>query len=309
MKEVIITGATGFIGRHVLQELYANGLRIVVLVRKGSNNLTMIKCYAQEVSEWGFSDIYELREKLKGYDIDTIYHFAWQGVAGSEQNDVGIQFQNLKMTLSLLDLANELNIGAFITAGSLYEIEVMKELAEKRKNTKMNHMYTLSKLTAHNMAQKKASDYGIRLFWPVVTNAYGAGEFSDRLVNTIIRKLLCGEVPQVSLGEQLYDFIHIKDVARAMYYIGISGKVGRNYLIGSGNPRPLRSYLETIGRICNEYSDYKTQIGFGQWKKEIVFLDKKDLSTEELEEDLKFQCSITFEEGIRQAVIWQKENM
>ncbi len=310
MKQVIITGATGFIGRHVLQELYANDIEIIALVRKGSKYLSRLDCYSKiKIIEWGYDEIFPIKEKLKGYSIDTIYHFAWQGVSGEEQNNADVQFQNLRMTLLLIDLAHELEIGTFIAVGSMYELEVMKELTEKREHTKMNNMYTLSKLAAHNMAEKKASDFGIRFFWPIITNPYGAGEISARLISVVIRKLLCGEIPQVSSGEQLCDFIHIKDVARAMYSIGINGKAGRNYLISSGNPRPLKSYLRIVEKICNEYSDNKVQVGFGQWNGHVVFLDEKDLLTEELKEDLKFQCMISFEEGIRQAIIWQKNNM
>lgn len=103
-------------------------------------------------------------------------------------------------------------------------------------------MYTAAKICIHWMA--KAGAAGIRFFWPVITNAYSEGESSGRLINvTVIRKKLAGESPDLSKGKQLYDFVHVSNVGRAFYLIGLKGVDGTNYTIGSDELKLLREFL------------------------------------------------------------------
>lgn len=78
-----------------------------------------------------------------------------------------------------------------------------------------------------------------KVFWPLI-NTYGEEENSPRLINTMIRKIFKGETPELSAGEQYYDFVHVCDVAKALCLIAEKGVDGTNYVIGSGNAKPLK---------------------------------------------------------------------
>ena len=74
------------------------------------------------------------------------------------------------------------------------------------------------------MGKAKSGNVGIRFFWPLI-NTYGEGEKSTRLINTTIRKIVLGEEPALSNGNQYYDFVHVEDVAHALYLIAEKGVV------------------------------------------------------------------------------------
>lgn len=82
------------------------------------------------------------------------------------------------------------------------------------------------------MARAIAGSLGIDYIRAVISNIYGAGEKSPRLINTTIRKLLNGEHCAFSAGEQLYDFIYVTDAAKMFAALGDSGKSNKTYYIG-----------------------------------------------------------------------------
>lgn len=310
MKKVIITGATGFIGFNILKELYSEGIEIIAIVRCKTKNLYKLQEYNVRIIECNLDEVDSLPEKILDKDIDAIYHFAWQGVSDNDLKNEEVQIANIKATLKLIDVANKMNIKTFIGAGSLHEAEAIEEMSVNKIISNMGFMYKSAKIAAHYMGKAKAGFYGIRFFWPIVSNTYGAGEVSGRLINTIIRKVLSGQSPDLSAGEQLYDFVHIKDTAKAFRLIGEKGIDGTNYIIGSGNPKPLKEYLKIVGDIANGYrNDDRVELGFGRIKSNVVFLPEAVFDAGDLIRDTGFRTEITFKDGITETVEWIGKNI
>ena len=86
------------------------------------------------------------------------------------------------------------------------------------------------------MAHALAGQYGISYMAGLVTNVYGPGETSQRLINSSVRKLLAEKPTEFTSGNQMYDFIYISDAARYFHAIGEKGRKGGTYYIGSGIP-------------------------------------------------------------------------
>lgn len=308
MKKVIITGASGFIGYNVLKKLLSQNIKVIAVVREHSKNLYKLKDTNITIIECNLENISMLPKMIKERDIDTIYHFAWQGVSGDDLKNESIQIANLIATLKLIDIASEMGINTFIGAGSLHEHEAIIEMEENKVINNMGIMYKSAKLAAHFMAKAKAGNLGIRFFWPIITNTYGESEKSGRLINTIIRKIFAGEIPNLSEGTQNYDFVHINDVANAFYLIGKKGVDGSNYIIGSGNVKPLKEYLQLVGNIANYYNHSNIELGFGKIKSNVIFLPKDSFDSSQLIKDTGFVPCVPFEEGIRKTVVWIYSN-
>ncbi len=198
-----------------------------------------------------------------------------------------------------------MHIQTFIGAGSLHEAEAIWEMSEDKAITNLGYMYKAAKTCAHWMAKAKAGASGIRFFWPVITNAYGEGENSGRLINTVIRKIFAGESPELSEGKQYYDFVHISDVARAFYLIGEKGVDGSNYIIGSGEAKPLREYLSQVGEIANNVKGGETiPLGLGKVRSNVIFLPVSAFCIEKLVRDTGFEPELPFADGIKRTVDW-----
>lgn len=303
MKKVIITGATGFIGGWVADELLNQGIEVYALVRDGSRIpeklIGRVKPVICEMKDYS-----RLAEIVSDRDFDAVYHFAWAGVSGEALKSEELQNNNLKYTLDLIRSTSEIGCKKFIGAGSLHEVEGYYEMQEDKPITNLGYMYKASKIATHWMGKALAGSLGVEFFWPIITNTYGVGEVSARLVNSIIRKILAGESPAVSEAKQLYDFVYISDVARAFYLIGEKGIDGHNYTIGSGNPTQLRNYLEIVGKLTNEINNSNIEIGFGKHTGSVVYLQEKDFDKENLTKDTGFEPEVSFEEGIRKTINW-----
>ncbi len=308
MKKVIITGGTGFIGKWIVKELLNNGVEVIVISRENSKNINELNNLPVKIVECDLENIDKLPELIKDRDIDTFYHIAWQGVSDSDLKSSEVQINNVIATLKILDVMKKMNIETFVGAGSLHEIEGQIEMNKNTTITNMGCMYKSAKNCAHLMAKAKAGDLGIRFLWPIITNTYGEGEKSGRLINTIIRRVLNNESMDLSAGDQNYDFIHISDLARAFYLIGDKGKDGHNYIVSSGKVKPLKEYLKVVEKLANEISGNSIELNFGGLKSSPIYLDECNFDISNLIEDTGFKPNISFEEGIKKTIKWIIQN-
>lgn len=309
MRKAIVTGATGFIGKFLVRELIKQNVEVIAVVRENSKNLGCISELPVCLIPCNMKEFSKLPDLITDRNIDVVFHIAWQGVSDSDAKNQSIQLQNLKSTLDLIDAMNEMKIGTFVGCGSMHEAESLVEMSEDKVISNLGYMYKAAKTAAHWMGKAKAGSYGIRFFWPLI-NTYGEKERSARLVNTIIRKVLKGESPDLSAGTQYYDFVHVSDVAHALYLIAEKGVDGTNYVIGSGDAKPLKEFLIQVGKVANSMRHDKTEInlGFGKIKANVVCLPKETFDVCLLKEDTGFEPTVSFEEGIERTAKWIKEN-
>lgn len=307
MEKAIVTGATGFIGKFLVRELLKQNVEVYAIIRPNSKNTDNLS-EGVHVIECSLKDVKKLPNLVNDRNIDCVFHIAWQGVSNSDARNQEVQIQNLISTLDLIDAMHEMDIKTFVGCGSMHEAEALVEMARDKIVNNMGFFYKSAKTSAHWMGKAKCGNYGIRFFWPFI-NTYGEEEESDRLVNTIIRKIYKGESPALSAGTQYYDFVHVSDVARALYLIADKGVDGTNYTIGSGNAKQLRQFLETVGAVANELNGgTHIPLGFGEITSNVIGLPLETFDVEKLRNDTGFSPAISFEDGIRRTAQWIKEN-
>lgn len=299
MKTAIITGANGFVGGALVRELLAHGYQICALDRAGcrnnlpdSPNVTFIPCE--------LADIASLKDTLSGGTFDIFYHLAWAGSAGPARGDTALQLQNAQWTINALRTAKALGCPRFVVAGSIMEHETMAAAYTQGNKPGMGYIYGGGKLIAHVMCMSVAAQLGIELVWPEITNAYGPGERSPRLVNTTIQKCIRGEAPQFTAGTQNYDFVYIDDVARAFRLIGEKGKPFHEYLIGSGTARPLKEFLLEMRQAIAPQLEFS----FGSIPFTGTDLPLEAFDCSQTQEDTGFRAEISFAEGCRRTMAW-----
>ena len=302
MKKVILTGATGFVGNAVLRELIKNNIYVIAISRSDSPKNIPDSDLVRYIS-CDLSEMNSLVNKISDKDIDTFYHFAWNGSAGPARADTNLQLKNAQWTIDSLNVAKELGCNRFVAAGSIMEHETIAAAYTQGNKPGLGYIYGSGKLVAHTMAMSVAASIGIDLIWAEITNAYGIGELSARMVNTTLRKIIHGENPQFTAGTQNYDFVYIDDVARAFYLIGKNGKPFNDYLIGSSTARPLREFLLEMKNSVAPNLDFI----FGDVPFTGVDLPLEKYDCRKTEEDTGFKASISFAEGTRRTIEWLKE--
>lgn len=299
MKKVIVSGANGFVGGALVKELIKNNVRVVALDMEGHNdNLPdseLVKYYP-----FSLDNAEQIKSILSDRDYDTFFHFAWAGSAGEARANASLQLKNAQWTVNCLRLAKDLGCNRFVNAGSIMELETIKAVFNQGNRPGLGYIYGSGKLVAHTMCKCVAANIGIDLVWAMITNAYGVGERSPRMVNTTIQKCIRGESPQFTAGTQNYDFVYIDDVARAFRLIGEKGKPFCEYLIGSSNAKPLKEFLLEMKEAIAPDLDFI----FGDIPFTGVNQPLEDFDCSITERDTGFKAEISFGEGCRRTRDW-----
>lgn len=302
MKKVIVTGANGFVGSALVKELVKNDVEVLAMDMPSCNGNLPV-CDKVKFLPLALDNISSLKDLIDDRDFECFYHFAWAGSAGAARADTKLQLQNAQWTIDCLRAAKEVGCKKFVAAGSIMEHETMAAAFASGNKPGLGYIYGSGKLVAHTMAMSVAADIGIDLVWAEITNAYGVGELSPRMVNTTIRKVIKGEEPQFTAGTQNYDFVYIDDVAKAFYLIGKNGKPFNEYLIGSSNAKPLKEFLlEMKAAIAPDLNFIFGDIPFTGIN---LPLEKYDCS--KTEKDTGFKAQISFGEGCRRTMEWLKQ--
>jgi nucleoside-diphosphate-sugar epimerase len=207
--------------------------------------------------------------------------------------------------LDAVKAADEMGCKTFIGAGSQAEYGRFEGKLNASVPAFPENGYGIAKLCAGQMTRMECEKRGLRHIWTRVLSAYGPYDGSATVVVSTTVKLLRGEKPSCTAGEQMWDFLYAKDAGRAFYLLGESGIAGKTYCIGSGIARPLREYIEKI----RDAVDPKASVGFGDVPyspKQVMYLCA-DIS--ELTADTGFTPEYTFEQGIRETVDWIKSGL
>lgn len=300
MKKAIVTGANGFIGTALCKALSDYDVSVIAVVKDTNENIDNIKnIKGLSVVYCELNQFSKLDELIEDRDVDTFYHLAWVGSAGPNRGNDEVQIDNLKYTCDTVRAAKRINAHRFVFASSIMEFEIEALMADIRKPS-INTLYSSAKLAADYFARTIAAEIGIDYIRAVISNIYGPGEMSPRLVNTSIRKLLNKEHCSFSPGDQMYDFVYITDAAAMFVAIGDKGISDKSYYIGSQNPRPLKEFLIEL----KNQVDSSAEIGLGDMEFNGIALKYNEFDIYAVKNDTGVVPKVDFSEGIRLTKEW-----
>lgn len=290
MKNVIVAGAAGFIGKKLVTELVNRGYAVTSLITKPDEELERVSncVYVRDKSIEELAD--ELIEKYACF-----FDLAWAGTSGPARADYNTQLNNVKMTCDYVKLSEKLGCQRFIYASSINEMETYEYLQSNGIEPSGGYIYGTGKLAAHLMAETIAYQCGVEFIPVIITNIYGVGEKSARLIYTSIVKLLKGEHCSFTEGHQTYDFIYITDAINSMVEVAEKGCGFTRYYIGSGKPKPLREYLLKMRDIVAP----NTELGLGDIPFKGISVDYSQFEMNQIEKDTGYKNQVSFEDGIK----------
>lgn len=301
MKRCVVTGAGGFIGFALCRELANQGIEVFSVVRPSTKaNIAKLASFTKLV-ECNLAHIQDLSHMIQG-SIDAFFHLAWDGSSGKALCDAERQMSNIQWTCEAVHAASNLGAKRFVFAASLISREAL-DASVSEEWMAPNTIYGAAKLAASLMARSLCEELQISYCEAVISNAFGPGEDSPRLVNSTIRKLLSGEHCAFTSATQLYDFIYIDDAARALAAIGEFGIARRAYYLGT-EVKLLRSYLEALRDEVNP----DAELGFGELVGQERFIDYSAFDQAALRRDTGFTPCTTFDVGIALTRDWIKEH-
>lgn len=304
MKNVIVTGANGFIGTALLKELSKRGVDILAIVRNENSHCAHIKEIPHvTVVYHDMADIRQLPDVLPQRGFDACFHLAWEGSYGAARADYTLQLRNVAQTLDMIDVAAALKVERFIGIGTLAEKDICQYLPLDGATPAPVSIYGIAKLTTHYMTKARCAKHGMPYIWCTLSNTYGVGNTTNNFVNMACKKMLLGERAAFTSGEQMYDLLYITDAANGLANAAAKGVPNTDYFVGSTSPRPLKDYIRQI----RDAIDPQIPLYLGEVPFHGIPLPPQELSTAKLEADTNYTANVPFEKGIRETIQWLKE--
>ena len=305
MKKALVTGATGFIGSHLVKRLVQSGCETVALLRP-SADLWRIRDVSGRIevvhADLNHLDPGPLSQRLSG--VDVVFHLGAAGIDQSSDLTTVVE-THVMGTLGMLQLARSLEVERFVYCGSAFEYGSGVMITEDCLSTVPNSEYAASKSAGYLLANTFHSRYGL----PVTTvrpfQVYGPMESSNRLVPaTIARSLEGGEI-ELSGGKQTRDFVYVEDVADAILAAGASPKaVGRTFNVCTGEETTVKEAVSTIINLCGDRAT--PLFGALPYRDTEIWALSGDPS--QAKETLGWEATTSLTDGLAKTIEWHKQD-
>ena len=301
MKKIAITGASGFIGQHLLLHYLEKGAQVCAIVpdpetleeyQKKYKNLEVVKVY--------FEDFDKISEMAKIRDIDIFYYLAWGGY-GKATNDYTAQIQNIKPICDAVNEASKMACKRFLFSTSFSEYMINEHEQLTHNAGAHCNVYGAAKQAARVMAHATAAQKGVPFLCVAFANTFGVGDRSHRSTNLFIHKLLNDEALDLTEGIHLYDWNYIEDTIRGLVLAGEKGKTDSVYYIGSNQLRPLKDIVGEVRDILAP----NVEIRLGTYK-ENFHVDYSSIDVTKLYRDTGYRAKWNFKDAVLKTAEWVK---
>lgn len=244
---ILLTGASGFVGRQVLNVLSDKGIKIRLVVREGKQHE-----FANQVCVESIVITQDLFVESATWwanvcqGVDTVIHIAWFAEPGkylqSEKN-----IDCLIGTLQLAKGSSMAGVRRFIGIGTCFEYDVTKGLLSIQTELKPLTQYATAKAAAFTVLSKYLTQHGIEFAWCRLFYLFGEGEDKRCLVGYLRSKLESGEPAQLTNGNQVRDYLDVRDAGKMIVEKSLSNLQGP-INICSGVPVTVRQIAEKIAK-------------------------------------------------------------
>ena len=244
---VVLTGGTGFVGLPVARRAVRAGCELLAIVRPG-RAAGVLEDLGDRVTvlSQDMRDSEALARALARFEPSLCLHLAWYVVPGRYPTALD-NLDSVATSVGLLRALSRTSCRRLVFVGSSAEYAPADDCVDEQSAIDPRTLYTACKTAVSTMATRVAAECG----WTAVTgrifNIYGPREPEPRLVPSVIRALLTGQPVQLTSGAQVRDFLHVDDVADALWTVAASTLTG-SVNIASGVRTTVAAVATEIAR-------------------------------------------------------------
>jgi nucleoside-diphosphate-sugar epimerase len=290
----LVTGATGFIGRHTLTRLAERGFEVHAVARSAPADRSEATWHTTDLLEPGAPE-----SLVRATRPSHLLHLAWFATPGefwsSPENNRWLE-ESTNLIRAFAAAGGE----RVVVAGTCAEYDWGSGLCvEGETRLEPATLYGRCKHLLHERTVEIAREAGIAAAWGRSFFVYGPGEHPNRLVASVIRSLMRGEEARCTHGQHVRDFLHVEDVADAFAALLDSEAAGA-INVASGTPTRVRDLVELIAdavgrRELLRFGAVPTPPG----EPSVLVADVR-----RLRDELGWVPRLSLEEGVMQTVDW-----
>jgi len=241
--KVLVTGATGFIGNYVVEELLKRQCHVIATSRN-QNKVRSYEWFSQV--EYIPCDLNVMQENFFQFfqQPDLLIHLAWEGLPNYK--DLFHLEKNLFSNYRFLKNMIEHGLKSLVVTGTCFEYGMQSGALSEDMETKPDNPYGLAKDTLRKFLEQLQKKINFGFKWVRLFYMYGKGQSSNSILSQLDRALEKRDVSfNMSGGEQLRDYLPVEKVAEYIVKIAMQNKVNGIINCCSGNPISIRSLVET----------------------------------------------------------------
>ncbi|WP_051340766.1 NAD-dependent epimerase/dehydratase family protein [Azospirillum halopraeferens] len=297
---VLVTGATGFLGSHLVDHLETEGQRTRCLVRRPDALLSG----SPRVARWP-GDVTDANSVCRAADgVDTIFHLAGTAaVNGDPQMMSAAILANVVGTLNVLEAARRGGVARVVLVSSshVYGCPAGPLVGEGAPLAPQSP-YASTKVAAEALARTYDATHGVAVTIVRPANVYGPRQTADAVVPTIVRQALQHPMVSVRSLRPRRDFVYVTDVVDALVRAArLPRAAGRTFNIGSGSDVSIGELVARTLRLCGRPDDVPDLEGDAT--------DRVTLDSGLARSVLGWTPQVALDEGLARTIAWWRERL
>jgi dTDP-glucose 4,6-dehydratase len=329
---IFVTGGAGFIGSNFVLDWLAQSdepvLNLDKLTYAGNlDNLTSLTDDPRHIFVQGDIGDFELvRRLLAEYQPRAVLNFAAEShvdrsIHGPEdfiQTNVVGTFHLLEAVRAYWSALEDAAKADFrflhVSTDEVYgSLEKDDPPFNEQNRYEPNSPYSASKAASDHLVRAYHHTYGLPVLTTNCSNNYGPYHFPEKLIPLVIHNALHGKpLPIYGDGQQIRDWLYVKDHCTAIRRVLAAGQLGETYNVGGWNEKPN---IEVVNTICSILDELKPRADGEPYNTQITYVKDRPghdrryaIDASRLEKELGWKPAETFESGIRKTVQWYLDN-